>query len=72
MSKINLYKFRYKTELDPTGTYYVGVMAQEVQAVRPDCVFTGPDGYLRVNYQRLGAPFMKWDDWVRLTGRSGE
>jgi hypothetical protein len=70
--KINLYKFRYRPEVDGPavgnvwrrpGEFYIGVMAQEVQAVRPDCAFVGADGILRVDYDRLGAPFMRWDDW---------
>ena len=37
---------------------YVGVMAQEVQAVMPDAVTRGGDGYLRVHYDRLGLKFL--------------
>jgi hypothetical protein len=77
MAGINLYKFRYQPEVDGPavgsvwrrpGEFYVGVMAQEVAQVRPDCVFTGADGILHVDYARLGAPFMRWEDWQRLTG----
>jgi hypothetical protein len=69
MARINLYRFKYSEEIDPSGTEYVGVMAQEVVAAgRGDCVHRGEDGYLLVNYQRLGAPFMKLSDWERLGG----
>ena len=47
-----------------SDTFYVGVMAQEVERVVPDAVVHGPDGYLRVNYARLGLRFMTWDEWL--------
>jgi hypothetical protein len=43
---------------------YVGVIAQEVSVVRPDAVARGPDGYLRVSYERLGLNFRSYDDWT--------
>ena len=43
---------------------YVGVMAQEVQAVMPDAVTRGGDGYLRVHYDRLGLKFLTYEDWL--------
>jgi polysaccharide biosynthesis/export protein len=43
---------------------YVGVMAQEVQAVMPDAVVRGRDGYLRVFYEKLGLKFESYDQWV--------
>jgi hypothetical protein len=43
---------------------YVGVMAQEVQTVRPDAVMRGRDGYLRVFYNKLGVKFETYDRWV--------
>ena len=45
-------------------TAYVGVMAQEVRAVAPDAVTLGPDGYMRVSYNRLGLPFETYGQWV--------
>ena len=39
-------------------------MAQEVQAVMPDAVVRGSDGYLRVFYDRLGLRMQSWEDWV--------
>jgi hypothetical protein len=47
---------------------YVGVIAQEVRAVRPDAVTVGRDGYLRVSYERLGLPFRSYDNWVASGG----
>jgi hypothetical protein len=62
---IGLYRFRYR---GGNGTVYVGVMAQEVQAIMPEAVARGRDGYLRVDYDRVGAPFMTWKRWL---GRDG-
>ena len=49
---IGLYRYRYIW----SDQVYVGVMAQEVAAIVPDAVVHGADGFLRVNYARLGAP----------------
>ena len=43
---------------------YVGVIAQEVQAVMPDAVTRGSDGYLRVYYEKLGLKFRSYHDWL--------
>jgi hypothetical protein len=48
---------------------YVGVMAQEVQAVMPDAVVSGSDGYLRVNYGKLGFNMQPYEDWL-ASGRT--
>jgi hypothetical protein len=55
-----LYRFRYQWSDQP----YVGVIAQEVLAVRPDVVTRGREGYLRVDYERLGVRLETWDDYV--------
>jgi hypothetical protein len=39
-------------------------MAQEVQAVMPDAIGRDRDGYLWVNYDRLGLHMQTWDEWV--------
>ena len=41
------------------------VVAQDVQSVVPRAVFAGRDGYLRVNYQKLGLTFETYDAWIR-------
>lgn len=52
---LGLYRYRYLW----SDTVYVGVMAQEVALIHPDAVVRGPlDGYLRVNYARLGLHLM--------------
>jgi endosialidase-like protein len=57
---INLYRYRYLW----SETIYVGVMAQEVAAVKPEAVLRGADGYLRVDYARLGLRLQTWDQWT--------
>ena len=48
---------------------YVGVMAQEVQAVMPQAVTRGRDGYLRVFYDKLGVKFQTFDEWIASGAR---
>jgi opacity protein-like surface antigen len=60
---VGIYRYRYLW----SDEVYVGVMAQEVAGIYPDAVVRGPDGYLRVNYGRLGLRFMSWDEWQGLT-----
>ena len=59
-SGLGLYRYRY----NDSDQVYVGVMAQEVEALRPDAVARGEDGYLRVNYDSLGVPFRTWEEWT--------
>lgn len=47
--KLPLYTFRYLW----SDILHVGVMAQEVLAVRPDAVLTDRDGFMAVNYAAL-------------------
>jgi Chaperone of endosialidase len=58
---IGLYRFRYRGN---DRTAYVGVMAQEVQTIVPNAVSRGRDGYLRVDYDKLGLEFVTWHEWV--------
>jgi hypothetical protein len=39
-----------------------------VQAVRPDAVTRGSDGYLRVYYDKLGLTFRTYRDWLAAGG----
>jgi len=57
---LGLYRFSYKG----SNKAYVGVMAQEVQAVMPNAIGRDRDGYLWVNYDRLGLHMQTWDEWV--------
>jgi hypothetical protein len=62
---LGLYRFSY-TDSDKV---YVGVLAQEVERVMPDAVRRAPNGYLQVNYARVGVPMMTWDQWVEAGRR---
>jgi hypothetical protein len=62
---LGYYRFAY----NGSEKRYVGVMAQEVSAIRPDAVERGSDGYLRVYYDRLGLKFRSYDDWTVSGGR---
>ena len=57
---LGYYRFSYAG----SDKAYVGVIAQEVEAVRPDAVTRGHDGYLRVYYDRLGLKFRSYNDWL--------
>ena len=62
---IGFYSFRFKWDWTP----YVGVIAQEVLKTMPDAVERGDDGWLRVDYGKVGAPFMRLEDWKRSHAR---
>jgi hypothetical protein len=63
---IGLYRFRYKGS---DHTAYVGVLAQEVMEIFPSAVSLGRNGYLQVDYDRLGLKFMTWETWLRRNGK---
>jgi hypothetical protein len=56
---IGIYRYRYLW----SDTVYVGVMAQEVAAIMPDAVMCPGDGFMRVNYARLGMRLLTWTEW---------
>jgi Protein of unknown function (DUF3300) len=62
---IGFYRFVY----DGGRTAYVGVLAQDVQAVMPAAVTRGADGYLRVYYDKLGVKFETYDAWIASGAR---
>ncbi len=62
---LNLYRFSY----NDSDKVYVGVLAQEVARVMPDAVRRAPNGYLQVDYERIGMPMMTWDQWVEAGRR---
>jgi len=62
---LGYYRFAY----NGSEKTYVGVMAQEVRAVRPDAVTVGRDGYLRVSYESLALPFRTYDQWIQSGSR---
>src|SRR5262249_15940508 len=57
---LRLYRYRYAW----SDTLYVGVLAQEVLEVAPSAVSRGADGYLRVDYGRLGLRMQLWEEWI--------
>ena len=57
---LGFYRFSY---LGSTKAY-VGVVAQEVQAVMPEAVTRGRDGYLRVFYEKLGVKLQSYGSWL--------
>jgi uncharacterized membrane protein YgcG len=59
---LELYRFRYRGS---DRTLYVGVMAQDVQKIDPIAVSHDRDGYLLVDYDRIGVRFMTWEEWLR-------
>jgi hypothetical protein len=56
---IGLYGYRYLW----SDTVYVGVMAQEVAAIVPQAVACAADGFLRVDYARLGLRLRTLAQW---------
>lgn len=63
LNGLNLYRYRYLW----SNVFYVGVMAQEVQKIIPDAVVYGSDGYMKVNYGKVGIPFLTWNQWLNTT-----
>ena len=57
---LGFYRFSY----NGSDRAYVGVIAQEVQAIMPGAVVRGRDRFLRVNYDKLGLRMQTWEDWV--------
>jgi endosialidase-like protein len=62
---LGFYRFSY----NGSDKAYVGVIAQEVQAVVPEAVARGRDGYLRVFYDRIGVRFQTYNRWVASGAR---
>jgi outer membrane immunogenic protein len=60
---LSLYSYRYLW----SDTVYVGVMAQEVAVKMPNAVMMGDDGYLRVDYSKLGLRMRTLAEWEALT-----
>ena len=62
---LGYYRFSYHG----SDRAYVGVMAQEVQAVMPAAIVRGRDGYLRVHYDKLGVEFKTYEQWIAAGAR---
>lgn len=57
---LGFYRFSY----NGSDKAFVGVIAQEVQNVMPVAVVRGGDGYLQVDYDRLGLTFQTYNQWI--------
>jgi outer membrane immunogenic protein len=62
---LGIYRYRYLW----SDAVYVGVMAQEVALDRPDAVVRGTEGYLRVDYSKLGLQLMTQAEWDLFRAR---
>ena len=62
---LGFYRFSY----NGSEHAYVGVMAQEVQAIMPEAVVRGGDGYLKVFYDKLGLKFQTYNRWIASGAR---
>jgi hypothetical protein len=62
---LGFYRFSY----NGSGKAHVGVIAQQVQFVRPDAVNRDADGTLRVRYDMLGVKFQTYKQWLRSGAR---
>jgi hypothetical protein len=60
---LSLYRFQYFC----SDQVFVGVLAQEVVKIVTEAVKTHGDGYMRVNYSRLGLKLLTWEEWARGT-----
>jgi hypothetical protein len=62
---LGYYRFSY----NGSDRAYVGVMAQDVRTVMPEAVMRGRDGYLRVDYGKLGVKFQTYEQWIAAGAR---
>ena len=62
---LGFYRFAYNGD----DRAYVGVMAQEVETIAPAAVVVGRDGYVRVDYDKLGLKFQSYDHWIASGGQ---
>lgn len=62
---MGFYRFAY----NGSRKLYVGVIAQEALQVSPQAVARDREGYLTVDYDRLGVPFEAYDQWLASGAR---
>ena len=62
---MGLYRFAY----NGSQKLYVGVIAQEVMQVEPQAVSRDDEGYLRVDYDKIGLPFQSYQHWLESGAR---
>lgn len=51
LNQLKIYNYTFKD--DKNKLPHVGVIAQDLQKVFPNSVFTGPDGYLRIRWEEM-------------------
>ena len=57
---MGLYRFAY----NGSQKLYVGVIAQEALKIMPQAVAHDQEGYLIVDYSKLGVRFQTYDQWI--------
>jgi uncharacterized membrane protein YgcG len=62
---MGLYRFAY----NGSQKLYVGVIAQEASKIIPQAVAHDRQGYLIVDYSKLGVPFQTYDQWIASGAR---
>jgi uncharacterized protein DUF3300/endosialidase-like protein len=62
---LGFYRFSY----NGSDKAYVGVLAQEVQAIMPAAVVRDKDGYLSVYYNKLGLHLQTYHQWIASGAR---
>ena len=62
---MGFYRFAYNGD----QKLYVGVMAQDAMKVMPQVVSRDGEGYLRVDYDKMGLPFQTYEHWLESGAR---
>jgi hypothetical protein len=62
---MGLYRFAY----NGSEKLYVGVIAQEALKIMPQAVAHDQEGYLIVDYSKLGVPFQTYNQWIASGAR---
>ena len=65
-----LYSFKYRDDTHEQS--YVGVMAQDILATRPEAVIRQSSGFYSVRYDLLGLNMVSLDEWQREGARTVE
>ena len=63
-----LYSFQYIWG----GSFFVGVMAQDLLSTYPEAVSVGPDNYLMVDYSKLDFDMMTLAEWEASSHRAAK
>lgn len=69
----SIYRWRYVPGFGPAGgddQVYVGVMAQDIIATRPEAVVTASNGFYGVRYDLLGLRMARLEEWQQFGAAS--